>query len=253
MGIFSFLYDDRPGPGVRPDEPRKKGLLRYAEVTSRNIKKFYMSGLLAMLGALPFLLGLITAVATNAVMVLLPCSILGGMVAAPQISALADTVLRGLRNRPGFWWYDYCRAWKRDLKASLLPGALTGLLVGVQVFTLVHVPAGYIFSLYMLVMLLSVMLSAGICVWLWAQVPLIKLGFGQQLKNAVLLCLLKLPRSLVAAASWVIYFIIITLFWPFSQLFLLLTNLWLPASISLLAIYLPFNESFHVEEELNQR
>ena len=75
---------------------------------------------------------------THSLIPLLAAGILGGMLAAPQIVGLNDTILRALRDEPGYWWGTYKRAWKRNAKASLLPGAVCGLLLALEIFTLFH-------------------------------------------------------------------------------------------------------------------
>ena len=64
---------------------------------------------------------------------------LGGMIAAPQIVGLNDTILRTLRDEPGYWWETYRHTWKRNLKESLLPGAVCGLLLAMELFSLCHI------------------------------------------------------------------------------------------------------------------
>ena len=57
MGLFHQNFD-KPGPGVSPNAPRKKGAARYFEVLTRDFSTFWMAGLLAMISSLPFALGL---------------------------------------------------------------------------------------------------------------------------------------------------------------------------------------------------
>ena len=54
MGLF-FSSDrfTRPGPGVRPDAPRKKGVARLAEIMGRDMWNFFRAGFLAFLACLP--------------------------------------------------------------------------------------------------------------------------------------------------------------------------------------------------------
>ncbi len=54
--FFSSDRFTRPGPGVRPDAPRKKGVARLAEIMGRDMWNFFRAGFLAFLGCLPFLL-----------------------------------------------------------------------------------------------------------------------------------------------------------------------------------------------------
>ena len=109
MGLFHQNFD-KPGPGVSPNAPRKKGAARYFEVLARDFSTFWMAGLLAMISSLPFALGLWFAVTTHSLIPMLLAGILGGMLAAPQIVGLNDTVLRALRDEPGYWWVTYRRA-----------------------------------------------------------------------------------------------------------------------------------------------
>jgi len=253
MGFFSNLYGmGKPGPGVNPDEPRKKGLARYWEIMSRDFGRFFGAGILAFVGLFPYFAGLSFAITSHAVLVLLPCAVLGGMIAAPQINALTDTVLRSLRDEPGYWWHTYRKTWKRDAKASLLPGALTGLVYGMQIFTFAHMPTENN-TVFLIVLLMGIFLATGVFVWLWAQLPLLTLGFWPLLKNSILLFLGQLPRSLGAVVIWLGYALAIALFFPLSVPVLLFTNLWLPATAGLLAFYRAMDATFHIEEEIKNK
>ena len=117
MGLF-FSSDrfTRPGPGVRPDAPRKKGVARLAEIMGRDMWNFFRAGFLAFLGCLPFIIGMFFAVETHALLFMLLAGIIGGLIAGPELSAMADTVLRSLRDEPGYWWETYRRVWKRNAR-----------------------------------------------------------------------------------------------------------------------------------------
>ena len=140
MGLFSSDRYSRPGPGVNPDTPRKKGMSRLLEILGRDLWSFFCAGLLAFAGMLPFVLGMVLAVTSHAVLLVVLAGVVGGMIAMPELVAMADTVLRSLRDEPGYWWQTYRRVWKRNLKESLLPGAIAGVVFGIQIFTLFHLP-----------------------------------------------------------------------------------------------------------------
>ena len=93
MGLFNFHFD-RPGPGVSPDAPRKKGPARFFEILGRDLMSFYLAGLLALVSALPFVFGVWFAVDTHSLVPLLLAGVLGGMIEAPQLCGLLDTILR---------------------------------------------------------------------------------------------------------------------------------------------------------------
>ena len=111
---------DREGPGIAPDAPRKTGLPRFWETLSRDFWDVFRAGLLALAGCLPFLVGAAFSLHSHVLLFAPVCGLLGGAIAGPELCALADTILRGLRDEPGFWWHTYKRAWKRNARASLL-------------------------------------------------------------------------------------------------------------------------------------
>lgn len=247
MGLFHQNFD-KPGPGISPNAPRKKGAARYFEVLTRDFSTFWMAGLLAMISSLPFALGLWFAVTTHSLIPMLLAGILGGMLAAPQIVGLNDTVLRALRDEPGYWWVTYRRAWKRNAKAALLPGAICGLLLAMEIFTAFHTETGSV--AVMVAIFVALILLAGIAQYLYAQVALVDLPFSSLLKNSLMLFLGYLPRSALGILWQGLYWAAIALFWPLSGAVLILTSLWLPCSLSLLAIYPALNKSFDLEAKI---
>ena len=232
MGLFNFHFD-RPGPGVSPDAPRKKGPARFFEILGRDLMSFYLAGLLALVSALPFVFGVWFAVDTHSLVPLLLAGVLGGMIAAPQLCGLLDTILRSLRDEPGFWWATYRRAWKRNAKASLLPGAICGLLLAMQIFTVFHydVSAGVVPGALLAV---GLFLLLGLGEFLFAQVVLLDY----------------LPRAALGVVWQFVYWSIILLLWPISGFAMVLTGLWLPAVLTMQAIYPVLNKAFDLERQI---
>ena len=234
MALFNFHFD-RPGPGVSPDAPRKKGPARFFEILGRDLTSFYLAGLLALVSALPFVFGVWFAVDTHSLVPLLLAGVLGGMIAAPQLCGLLDTILRSLRDEPGFWWATYRRAWKRNVRASLLPvfhydvsaGVVPGALLAVGLFLLL-----------------------GLGEFLFAQVVLLDLPFAGLVKNSLFLFLGYLPRAALGVVWQFVYWIIILLLWPISGFAMVLTGLWLPAVLTMQAIYPVLNKAFDLERQI---
>ena len=248
MALFNFHFD-RPGPGVSPDAPRKKGPARFFEMLGRDFMSFYLAGLLALASALPFVLGVWFAVDTHSLLPLLLAGVLGGMIAAPQLCGLLDTILRSLRDEPGFWWATYRRAWKRNAKASLLPGAIGGLLLSMQIFTVFHydISTGVVPGALLAV---GLFLLLGLAEFMFAQVALVDLPFGGLLKNSLFLFLGYLPRAALGVLWQFIYWIIILLLWPISGFVVLITGFWLPALLTMQAIYPVLNKAFDLENKI---
>ena len=248
MALFNFRFD-RPGPGVSPDAPRKKGPARFFEMLGRDFMSFYLAGLLALASALPFVFGVWFAVDTHSLLPLLLAGVLGGMIAAPQLCGLLDTILRSLRDEPGFWWTTYRRAWKRNAKASLLPGAIGGLLLSMQIFTVFHydISTGVVPGALLAV---GLFLLLGLAEFMFSQVALVDLPFGGLLKNSLFLFLGYLPRAALGVLWQFIYWIIILLLWPISGCVVLITGFWLPALLTMQAIYPVLNKAFDLENKI---
>lgn len=251
MALFNFHFD-RPGPGVSPDAPRKKGPARFFEMLGRDFISFYLAGMLALASAMPFVLGVWFAVTTHSLVPLLLAGVLGGMIAAPQLCGLLDTILRSLRDEPGFWWATYRRAWKRNAKASLLPGAIGGLLLAMQIFTVFHydISVGVVPGALLAV---GLFLLLGLAEFLFAQVALLEMPFAGMLKNSLFLFLGYLPRAALGVLWQFVYWIVILLLWPLSGFALLITGFWLPALLTMQAIYPVLDKAFDLERQIKAK
>ena len=100
MGLFHQNFD-KPGPGISPNAPRKKGAARYFEVLARDFSTFWMAGLLAMISSLPFALGLWFAVTTHSLIPMLLAGILGGMLAGALSAGVLLAIM--MANAGGAW------------------------------------------------------------------------------------------------------------------------------------------------------
>jgi len=244
---------DKEGPGIAADAPRKTGFPRFWETLSRDFRDVFRAGFLALAGCLPFLVG--TAFSLNShVLLFAPVfGLLGGAIAGPELCALADTVLRGLRDEPGFWWHTYRKVWKRNFKASLLPGAVGGLLLSMQVFLLFHAGALGLSTAAGAGLVAGVLLVLAISLYLWPQLALMDLRFLQLLANSALLFLGQFPRSIAALAILAGYLGLMLRLFPLSVSVLPFLNLWFPALPALFLIYPGINENFRIEEKLQEK
>ncbi len=113
---------------------RQTGFARYTEVLERNIKNFLITNILTLTGFLPFACGVVLAILSSSVLVLIPACVIGGIFAGPTLSCMYDAILRGLRDAPGKCLKNYRLAWKQNWRQSLLPGILFCLLLGFYIF-----------------------------------------------------------------------------------------------------------------------
>ena len=251
MGFFPNY--DREGPGLPPDVPRKAGLPRFWEVLSRDFWDVFRAGFLALIGCLPFFVGVAFALYSHVLIFAPLFGLIGGALAGPELCALADTILRGLRDEPGFWWHTYRRVWKRSAKASLLPGAIGGGLLAAQIFLLFHAGALQLGAATGAALAAGIILVLGLSLYLWPLLALMELTFCQMLKNAALLFIGQLPRSLAALAIMGGYWGLILRFFTLAVTLLPLTNFWIPALPAVFLIYPGLEQNFHIEETLRER
>lgn len=251
MSLF-FNYS-RPGPGIPPDAPRATGLKRIWEMISRDHTAFWLSGMLNLLLTFPFAYGVGYACATHSLLFTLLVGIIGGLIAAPGFYGLADTLLRSLRDEPGFWWHRYSRALKKSWKSTLFPGALMGTVFSVQFFTLMHMHLlGGGLGLF-LCQIVSMIVSAGIFLWALPQQVLLELSFGALVKNSLLLFFRCFFKTLQAAAIMLLFVLLVWVMFPNSVFLLLVVGLWLPLLCAFQIIYPQLDDVFDIEESIRQK
>lgn len=248
VGLFPSF--DREGPD--PDRPRKTGLPRLWELVVRDFWDNFRAGFLALAGCVPFMLGSFFVVSTHAMLLAPVAGLIGGAIAGPELCAQTDTLLRGLRDDVGrAWWPAYRGAWKRSAKAALLPGALTGALLAMQLFMLFHADALQVSLPMGAALVLGILFLLGLSLYLWPQLALMELGFGQLIKNSALLFIGQLPRTAAALAVYAVYILVSLRFFSFAASLLPLTNFWLPTLPALFLVYPGLDQAFQIEEKLS--
>ena len=219
--------NETPATGYTP-APRKVGLPRFFELLGRDLWPLYKSSILCVAGFLPG-----TALA---------------------ILGMIDTVLRALRDEPGYWWHTYKRAWKQNWKQSLLPGALLGLFVGSWSWMLrAQAMAGNTSTALWVASLAGIFVCTGFFSWLLAQVPLVDLPLPQLAKNAGLMFFGFFPRTLAAALVLAVYWGLTLLYLPATILVIVVFGFWLPVTVAGMILYPGLDKVFRLEETLAAR
>lgn len=236
--------------GPERDLPRKTGIFRLWEMLSRDFWDLFRAGFLALVGCVPFLLGVVYSLSAHVLVYAPVAGLLGGAIAGPELCELADTVLRGLRDEPGFWWHTYKKSWARNARACLLPGAVGGTLLATQVFLLFHAGALGLNTAVGAGLAAGILLVLALSLYLWPQLALMELSFPQLVKNSALLFLGQLPRSVAALTIVAGYLGLSARFYLFALPLLPFTNLWLPVLPALFLTYPGINENFQIEDQL---
>lgn len=222
MGLFHPDYN-KPGPGVRKDEARKTGIARVWELWSRDGWDFIRANALCVLGGIPLAAGLLLGLLGHSLLVMIAAGALGGALFGPGYAALYDTILRALRDEPGYWWFTYKKAFARNWKSSLLPGAVWGLVVASQLYTAWMLLASPVENALVLVMMLciSMILSCTMFPFVFSQLVLMELPVMELLRNSIILGLSTGPKMLLASIAQAAY-------WGVTFMLLPLSLLWMP-------------------------
>lgn len=252
--MFFNFFNQYEAPKQDASPIRKKGAARFFELLGRDLMPFYKASLLCCLGCLPGVVLMVLGLLGTSVLFTLLGGMLCGLVGAPFVCGLLDTIFRALRDEPGFWWENYKKAWRQNWKDSLLPGLFIGILMGCWLSMLLILPTMEVVPGYIWICMgAGVLIAAGLFTYAFAQIPLVRLTPAQFVKNCVFFFLGYLPRTLAVAVIQSAYWIGFVLFLPFTLLPLLVTGFWLPWLISLMILYPALDGAFSVEKEISRR
>ena len=245
MGMFV-----REDPGY-DENTRQTGFNRYKQLMSVRFAQWWKINLITLLGFVPLTAGILYSIAVSSMLVLIPCSILGGMIAGPFLAGLYDAILRGLRSDPLPWRDAYGRSWKQNWKESLIPGALLGLMSGLYSFMAMlfwwaeKTPGIGTLALY----LFSLLLVLVIFTLYWPQMVLFNQSPVIRLRNCLLLFVKYFWRVMGAGLLQLAFIVVYILFAPWSALLLLVIGAWYIVFLAQFLIYDQLDRSLHIEEQ----
>ena len=257
LKLFGRNYD-RPGPGVKKDEPRKKGVARFFEVLLRDFFDLVKLNVVFCGCILPavaaFLLGSFGFYSAFAYLLSLVLSFPVGGAA----SAYAFCVTKMLRDDPGFIWADFKRKFRENLKQAAVPGILCTAIIEAQVmmwapFFLGETDLGLVWIVIMFTVLL---IFAMISPYIFVLFAYVDLKMFQTIRNGILLSLANAPRSAAGAFSGCVLWILFVLFLPYSFVFLPLIALFgfsLSWLLCLMWVWPPIDKQFAIEDTLKAR
>lgn len=232
------------------ESTRQTGFNCYRQLLSERFGPLWRANLLTLLGFAPLALGVFYAIASTSVLVLLPCSVLGGMIAGPFLAGMYDTILRGLRDDPRLWWDGYKHAWMQNWKSSLVPGALLGLVLGVYTFMAMlfwwaeRSPSFGTVAVYLFALLVVLIVNT----LYWPQLVLFRQKASIRLENCLLFCIKYFSRVLFVGAMQLGYWAIFVLFAPWTLLLLPILGVWYILFLTQFLIYQQMDEAYKIEE-----
>ncbi len=237
------------------DDRRQVGFNRYKQLLSRHTGEWLTINLITLLGAIPLALGIGFGIATSSILVLIPASLLGGMIFGPFLSGLYDSVLRRMRDDTMPWKKNYAKSWKQNALGSLIPGAVLVLLTGLYCFM------GMLFwwatvapsAMTVVFYLLSMAVVLSIVNLYWPQLVLFRQSGIIRLRNCLLFALQNFWKVLKVSALEILYIIALVLFAPWTLLLLPVTGLWYPVFFSMHLLYPKLDEAFEIEAQFSQK
>lgn len=247
MGMF--IPEDK----FYDETKRQTGFNRYKQLLGRHFGDWFKLNALTILGLLPLAAGIGLAIASSSILVLIPCSLLGGMIFGPFLSGMYDSLFRAMRDDPMPMWQNYQKSWKQNFLGSLVPGALLGLMVGFFCFMgMMLFWARTAPSTGTILLLFSALLTMVISQLYWSQLVLFQQSPVIRLRNILLFCIQNFGRvmgvELLQLAYWGIYI----LFAPWTLLILPIVGIWYILFLSQFLLYDRLNNAFGIEEQFRQ-
>lgn len=230
---------------------RRVGFDRYRQLLSFYTLRWMKVNLMIVLGVIPLAAAIVISLMLSSIVVLIPSSIVGGMIFGPFLAAMFDSIMRGLRDAPGEWWEHYKKSWKQNLVGSLLPGAVFGLLSGMFIFMIRVMWVAQVAPSFgtIALFLFSFMLFLIITTLYWPQLVLFKQGIGYRLRNIILFTAKHFWKVFGVALLEFLYIGIYVLFAPWTLALVPFIGFWYILFLSELILYKDFNEDFKVEEQ----
>ena len=258
MGLFSMNYN-KPGPGVDPNEPRKKGVKRFFEILGRDFGSFVT---LNLFFCLFFIFPMGVFVLTDIGILPEFGFILSVLVAVPMggvFTTMVYCISKMLRDDPEYVMYDIKRKFKQNFKQSIIPGVLYVAYLFGQIFYWRRVAFAppETMSLAMVILEGVAYIVIGmVAPYIFLQIAYIDLKLRQIAKNSLIISFANLPRSFMGAImgnlAWFFFwtmFPISFIVFPIMLIFVFSIS-WL---LCLMWVWPPVDKQFNIETTLREK
>lgn len=243
-----------------PDDPsydesvRMTGFDRYRQLLSFYAGDFLKANLILTVACLPLAMGIVLSILSSSILVLIPVSLIGGMIMGPFLAMMYDIIFRGFRDAPGRFGKSAVRALRQNWKDALLPGALLGFLCGMYAFmayimwwTDAVAPSGsvilsYIMSAWVLLIVTSLF---------WPQLVLFRQPLTDTLRNILLFTSKYLWRVAGGALLQLALLAILILFAPWTLILVPFLGFWYPIFADEFFFYEKLNEELQIEDRIS--
>ena len=256
MSFFKHNYT-KAGPGVDPDEPRKKGVKRFVEILLRDSWDMFKLNLLFLMCIVPslvaFSLGFLN-VFSNLMFIF---TLIATIPIGSALTALIFCLTKMLRDDPGYIWPDFKKSFSKTIKKATIPGMVYAAFFYSQIiilsFSTLNIPE---YSLFIVTTFIILNLLFGMLMpYVFLQIAYSDAKLIIIIKNSFLICFANTLRSILGAFTGSLLYIIIIIFLPVSLFFLPvifaygIAFSWL---LCLFWIWPVFDKQFSVEKVLRE-
>ncbi len=230
---------------------RQTGFARYRQLLSFYGFHWLRVNLITTAGALPLAAGILVSVLYSSSLMLIPLSIIGGIIFGPFLAGLFDAIMRGLRDAPGNWFQNYKKSWRQNWRGSLLPGAITGFFTGIFTFMFYVMWSGETApgAGTIIIFLVAVALFLMVSMLYWPQLVLFEQKNSIRLKNAVLFMIKHSWKVLGMTVLQMAYLAFYVLLAPLTLILVPFLGLWFMIFLTQYKLYAYTNADYRIEEQ----
>ena len=256
MGFFSNMYT-KEGPGVRKDQPPKKGIPRFFEILMRDYGHLLKVNFLFLLCCLPMvtvvLFGLLFHQYLGMLLIAAVLYLLCAVLVGPAMTCLHGITVKTVQDEPCYMWHEFKKCWKGNWKQSVPAGVLFCTLLAMECIAAWY----YMFmqsemNVLLVAFVAFSLLLLTIC-WLFTTLQMLYLDMplGGMLKNSLLIMFGYAKRTRPAGLITLVIVIGVVLFVPV-PIMLLLLFLGMPALVAVIGdmwAWPVMEQAFHISEQ----
>ena len=244
----------KEGPGVRKDQPPKKGIPRFFEILMRDYGHLLKVNFLFLLCCLPMvtvvLFGLLFHQYLGMLLIAAVLYLLCAVLVGPAMTCLHGITVKTVRDEPCYMWHEFKKCWKGNWKQSVPAGVLFCTLLAMECIAAWY----YMFmqsemNVLLVAFVAFSLLLLTIC-WLFTTLQMLYLDMplGGMLKNSLLIMFGYAKRTLPAGLITLVIVIGVVLFVPV-PIMLLLLFLGMPALVAVIGdmwAWPVMEQAFHI-------
>jgi len=276
MGLFSRNFE-KPGPGVKKDEPRKKGAARFFELWIREFGDLVKLNIIFCICIIPslvvFLFGFVAFYPGIIFLLALLVSLLLAFPIGGAITSCVYYITKMMRDDPSYVWYEFRRKFRENYKQaapvgmlctafvytqiilweSLIPNEMIDEITGQTIIVQNDVTGSLT---WLLIGLLSLVIFGMITPYIFMHFAYIDLKTFGTIRNSMLMSFAHLPRSFMGALLGGLIWVAFALYFPASMIampVIFIFGITTSMLLCLMWVWKPFDKIFKVEETLVNR